>query len=79
MAIVKKLKADVEKDGAHWRAFVHHEGALVLSFGIRHSRDAANGHMPKEMHLNKHNLMRMASCAMSADDYFKHLKSKGII
>jgi hypothetical protein len=77
--IARKLGADLDPSGAHIQAYVRWEGTIVVSFGIRHSKKAKNGHIPGELQIGPHQALNLANCPMSKEDYLEVLRGKGLL
>ena len=80
--IAKKLKAEVITEStAHDMAYVHHEGRLVASFGIRRAanKDKGHDHVPQAIHLGPHQARLLGQCPMSRNEWIRLMIDKGII
>jgi hypothetical protein len=83
LAIAAKLDAKIHRDGPHQLARVEFGGRVVLTFGIRHGRMGGHGHLvgrhQGELKINETGAMALASCVMSKDEYFAHLRRIGML
>jgi hypothetical protein len=80
--IAKKLKAEIDPDGAHKIASVFHEGILILSFGIRHGAKSPHGHLVGrygELKMSETKVAQLAQCTMSREEYIEELREIGEI
>ena len=77
--IAEKLDAEIERAGAHVTATVRVDGVIVVTFGIRHSKKAKNGHLPKELHIGEGDAFRLGTCTMSREQYYERLRRKGLL
>ena len=83
LAIVRKLDAALERDGAHQIATFEVAGRAILTFGIRHGNKGGHGHLAGrhkgELKINEYGVVALATCNMSKDDYIQYLKEIGEI
>lgn len=77
--IAHKLGATVDKSGSHIVALVYDGDVVVITFRWRHDKKAPNGHLPKQLKLSEHKTLEMARCIYSRDQYFEHLRKKGLL
>ncbi len=78
--IAKKLQADVEVGkGDHDTAYVRVGGRIVASFGIRRGRKSGHFHIPKQIRVSETQAMRLASCAVSFDEWVAVWQEKGLL
>jgi hypothetical protein len=80
--IAKKLGATVDRSGkAHDLACVYYRGTLVATFGIRRGsrKSLAHGHIPNDLHLRPHDILRLANCPMSQEEWIQHMKDIDLI
>lgn len=78
-AIAKKLKAEITEGRKHQLASVHRNGKLVAAYGIRRDKTASHAHIPSSLSLPLRQVLGLARCPMSADDYFEHLAKLGLL
>ena len=76
--IARKLHADLTT-GAHITAAFRHNGVLILNFGIRHGAKSKHGHLPRALHLNQAQTVKLARCQISRDEYIEILRAKGLL
>ncbi len=82
LAIVKKLGATLDPDGAHQIATFEYDGKAIFTFGIRHGNKSAHGHLVGrygDLKLNERKVLALATCTMSKDEYIQHLRAIGAI
>jgi hypothetical protein len=83
LAIVKKLGATLEKDGAHQIATFEVDGKAILTFGIRQGNKSGHGHLAGRykgaLKISENRAVALAACTMSKDEYIQHLKDIGAI
>jgi hypothetical protein len=80
--IATKIGATVQKDGKHARADLRVKNQLILTFGIRHGAKSGHGHLcgtNGDLKLSESNVLALARCTMSKDQYFEVLKQRGIL
>lgn len=79
--IVRKLKAERLGGRAHDLAVVRYNGREVAAFGIRRasSKDTGHGHIPKDLSLSPSQVLRLANCPMSYEEWVNRMKEKNLI
>lgn len=80
--IASKIGATVEKTGKHARATLRINGKIILTFGIRHGPRSGHGHLcgaNGDLKLSESNVVALARCTLSTEDYFAILRTRGII
>ena len=78
--IAAKLEANVESGkGDHATAYVRVDGRIVATFGIRRGRRSGHFHIPKQIRVSETQAMRLASCAMSFDEWVAVWQEKGLL
>jgi len=78
-AIAKKLGATIEKAGAHQMAYIWYGDTLIAEFGIRHgsNRNQGHGHLKGALSLNQFNVLKLAQCTISKEEWLQILQEKG--
>ena len=78
--IANKLKAERRKKGKHTElVIVRHNGKLIGTYQIRHSRNISHHFIPTQIHISETQALALARCTMSADEYFDEIRRKGMI
>lgn len=80
--IAKKLDAEIDpSNSAHHIAYIHFNGRVVASFGLRRSskRDKGHGHVPKDLMVNQSFALELGRCTKYRDDWIDLMKEKGEI
>ena len=80
--IVKKLGASVDTGhAAHDIATVYYAGVAVVSFGIRRSsnKSTGHGHLMPDLGLNAFQVLRLANCPMTYEEWVQRMKERGWI
>ena len=80
--IATKIGAEVQKAGKHARATLRMDGRIILTFGIRHGPKSGHGHLcgaTGDLKMSETNVVALARCTMTKDQYFEFLKGKGVL
>jgi hypothetical protein len=60
---------------------VFYRGELIVQFGIRRgsSKDIGHGHLPEDLSLTPHQVLELARCPLSYDEWVSLMREKGLI
>ncbi len=78
VAIAKKLKADIQKDGKHEQVIVRYGDSIVARYGLRRaSRAVGHDFIPRQLYVSPRQAKDLAQCSLDRDSYFTLLRDKG--
>lgn len=71
------IQTEIRTGREHDLIFVRQGDELLCQFGIRRSRGAGHGYIPKAMHLSEKQTLDFARCSISVSDWLALYSQRG--
>lgn len=79
LAIAKKLGAAIEPGAKHDKVIIRYQDRIIATYGVRRSRSVSHGYVPSQIFVSETEALRLATCTMSAAEYYEKMLEKGKI